>query len=65
MDVTTADVTKLLGGFREFFDRLSRGEAAEVVAALVEEVVYDQNKGTVCLSFHPTGIKSIAETMNS
>jgi site-specific DNA recombinase len=61
MDITAADVATVMGGFREFFDRLSRGEAAEVVAALVEEVVYDQNKGTVAISFHPSGIKSLAE----
>jgi site-specific DNA recombinase len=61
MDVTAADVATVLGGFREFFDRLSRDEAAEVVAALVDEVVYDREKGTVAISFHPSCIKTLAE----
>jgi site-specific DNA recombinase len=38
-------------------------EQARVVGLLVEEVVYDGTRGKVTITFHPTGIKTLAEEL--
>lgn len=60
--VSEADVASVLKGFRAFFERLTKNEAAETLSAMVEQVIYDCKKGTISISFHPSGIKSLAES---
>lgn len=61
--VSIGDVVGSLTGFRAYFERLTKDEATETLSALVEQVIYDREKGTISLSFHPSGIKSLAETI--
>ncbi|MFQ3578030.1 MAG: hypothetical protein SNJ52_03345 [Verrucomicrobiia bacterium] len=60
--VSIDDVASVLTRFDAYVERLTKDEAAETLAALVEQVVYDRQKGTISLSFHPSGIKSLAES---
>ena len=55
------EVAVALGSFRALFDRLSPPERTRLVPLLVEQVIYNGGKGTVSISFHPAGIKVIAQ----
>ena len=54
-----------LVGFRhndpQVWDTLSPREQARVIRLLVEQVNYDGEKGTVSVTFHPSGIKVLAD----
>jgi site-specific DNA recombinase len=59
--IDEADVAAALGQFNETVDALTPAERARLVELLVERVIYDRAKGTVAITFRPTGIKSISE----
>jgi len=59
--VTRADVVAALSRFPAVFNALPPGERAQVLDLLVERVAYNGEKGRVAISFHPTGIKTLAE----
>ena len=60
-DVTNNEITSVLGAFRTLFDSLPPANRARALGLLVEQVAYDREKGTVAISFHPSGIKTLAE----
>ena len=47
--------------FDPLWGTLSPAEQAHVVGLLVERVDYDGAKGKVTISFHPTGIRALAD----
>jgi site-specific DNA recombinase len=49
--------------FDPVWQEMSPREQARVVALLVEEVVYDGVRGKVTITFHPSGIKTLAEEL--
>jgi site-specific DNA recombinase len=59
--ITGPEIASVLGTFRSTFDAMPPAYRARSLSLLLQQVVYDQNKGTVAISFHPTGIKSLAE----
>lgn len=59
--ISRAEVAAALGGFRELFDRLTSPERARLVALLVEKIAYNGGRGSLSITFHPSGIKTIAE----
>ena len=42
------------------WDALSLGERARIVHLLVERVGYDGGRGTIAITFHPAGLKTLA-----
>jgi len=59
--VTRDEITGVLGAFRTLFDSLTPASRARALGLLVEQIAYDRTKGTVAISFHPSGIKTLAE----
>jgi len=59
--VDERDVTRSLALFTPVWDSLSPREQVRVMQLLVERVDYDGEKGTVSVTFHPTGIGALAE----
>jgi site-specific DNA recombinase len=55
------DVAKALGHFDPLWQSLSPREQAELIALLVERVEYDGKEGAVSITFHPTGIRALAQ----
>ena len=60
-DVTRQEITGVLADFRTLFDSLTPAYRARALSLLVEQVTYNREKGTVSISFHPSGIKTLAE----
>ena len=59
---------ELAAAFSEFdplWDSLAPRERTRVVQLLVQRVSYDGGKGTVAVTFHPAGIKTLAEERTS
>ena len=54
----TARVLKL---FDPIWDSLAPREQARVIRLVVEQVNYDGRMGTVSITFHQTGIRTLAE----
>ena len=59
--ISREDVASVLGSFRVLFDRLTPAERTRLVSLVVDQISYNGERGTVSISFHPTGIKTIAE----
>jgi len=59
--VTYSEIATVLSSFRSIFDALPPAYRGRSLGLLVEQVAYDRDKGTVSISFHPSGIKSLAE----
>ena len=59
--VTEQEIAAALGSFRTVFDSLPPVYRARSMALLLEQVTYDREKCTVAITFHPTGIKAVAE----
>ncbi|MBN1317076.1 MAG: recombinase zinc beta ribbon domain-containing protein, partial [Anaerolineales bacterium] len=55
------EVIKSLALFDPVWDSLTPREQASILHLLVERVDYDGQKGTVSITFHPTGIRSLTE----
>lgn len=49
--------------FDPVWETLNPREQARIVQLLVESVVYDGKAGTIGITFHPTGIKTLAENL--
>lgn len=54
-------IAKALGAFRQFFDSMPQLHQARCLSLLLEQVTYDRDKGTVAISFWPSGIKVLAD----
>ena len=54
------EAARTLALFDPVWDTLSPREQARVIHLLVEQVNYDGEKGTVAVTFHPSGIKALA-----
>jgi len=61
--VDEKDAVRALALFEPVWDALSPREQVRVMQLLVERVDYDGEKGTVSITFHPTGIRSLADEM--
>lgn len=59
--VDQADVAKTLAQFNPVWDSLTPREQTRIISLLVERVDYDGATGTVRITFHPAGIKSLSE----
>ena len=59
--VTTPEIAKALGAFHQFFDSMPQVHQARCLSLLLEQVTYDREKGTVAISFWPSGIKVLAD----
>lgn len=59
--VTAPEIAKAFGAFRQFFDSMPQLHQARCLSLLLEQVTYDREKGTVAISFWPSGIKVLAE----
>ncbi len=57
------EVIQALAAFNPVWESLSPKEQCRVVQLLVERVDYDGAKGKVSITFHPSGIKALAEEL--
>ncbi|MBE0564603.1 MAG: recombinase family protein [Krumholzibacteria bacterium] len=55
------DLTAALGLFTPVWDALYPAERARIIELLVERVEVDGEAGTLAVTFHPTGIKALAQ----
>jgi hypothetical protein len=55
------EVSAALSVFDPVWEQLAPKEQARVIGLLVERVAYDGKAGTVAITFHPTGIKALAQ----
>ncbi len=61
--VDEKEVAQALSLFDPIWETLSPREQVRIIRLLVERVNYDGEKGTVSVTFHPTGIKTLAEEL--
>ena len=61
--VDEAEVTAALAEFDAVWDCLAPREQARVVELLVEQVVYDHDRGGVAIAFRETGIKTLVSEL--
>ncbi len=59
--ISAPEIAKALGAFRQFFDSMPQVHQARCLSLLLEQVTYDREKGTVAISFWPSGIKVLAD----
>jgi site-specific DNA recombinase len=59
--VTQHEVEAALAAFDPVWDALASREQARIVQLLVERVDYDGRSDNVSITFHPTGIKALAD----
>jgi site-specific DNA recombinase len=57
------EATRALAAFDPVWGTLTPHEQARVIELLVERVEYDGSAGTVAVTFHPTGIKTLADEL--
>ena len=62
--VDAREVGQACALFDPLWETLSAREQARVLHLLIERVDYDGPKGTVAITFHPTGIKTLADELN-
>jgi site-specific DNA recombinase len=62
--ITKAEVDAALGEFDGVWSRLSPKEQAKLMRMLVQRVDYDATKGSVSITFHPLGLRSIGQHEN-
>ena len=55
------DLTAALGLFTPVWDALYPAERARIIELLVDRVEVDGEAGTMAVTFHPTGIKALAQ----
>jgi len=60
---TERDVAKAMASFGPVWDSLVPREQARVIQLLVERVDYDGTNGNVAITFHPSGIKALADEL--
>ena len=61
--IPEADAARALSAFDPVWGALTPLERARVIGLLVEKVEYDGHDDTVTVSFHPTGIKALADEL--
>ena len=61
--VDEKEVAKALTLFDPIWDALSPREQVRVIRLLVQRVEYDGEKSTVSVTFHPAGIKTLADEL--
>ena len=61
--VDEKEVAKALAVFDPVWDTLAPREQVRVIRLLVQRVVYDGEKSTVSVTFHPAGIKTLADEL--
>ena len=61
--VDEKEVAGALKLFDPVWESLTSREQARVVQLLVERVDYDGARGKVAITFHPTGIKALADEL--
>ena len=57
------EIAQALSLFDPVWETLSPQEQVRIVKLLIERVDYDGEKGTVSVTFHPTGIKTLADEL--
>jgi len=62
--VDTREVSEACALFDPLWDTLSAREQARILHLLIEQVDYDGVNGTVAITYHPTGIKTLADELN-
>lgn len=63
-EVTKAEVDAAIGEFGGVWSRLSPKEQARLLRMLVQRVDYDATKGSVSITFHPLGLRSIGQKIH-
>jgi site-specific DNA recombinase len=58
-----AEAARALAGLDPAWDALTPDEQARVVQLLVSRVDYDGAKGKVAITFHPLGLKTLADEL--
>ncbi|TWU04170.1 hypothetical protein CA54_60520 [Symmachiella macrocystis] len=58
--INEADVQTALAEFDPVWDELSSQEKSKLLKLLIERVDYDGQAGTISVTFHATGIKTLA-----
>jgi site-specific DNA recombinase len=61
--VDEKEVARVLSLFDPVWETLSPREQVRIIRLLVQRVDYDGEKGTVSVTFHPAGIKTLAEEL--
>jgi site-specific DNA recombinase len=61
--VDEKEVARVLSLFDPVWETLSPREQVRVIRLLVQRVDYDGEKGTVSVTFHPAGIKTLADEL--
>ncbi|MFN7022632.1 MAG: hypothetical protein ACK4WH_15085, partial [Phycisphaerales bacterium] len=59
--ITKAEVDAALGEFDGVWSSLSPREQARLMRMLVQRVDYDATKGSISITFHPLGLRSIGQ----
>jgi site-specific DNA recombinase len=59
--IDEADAAKALAAFDPVWETLSPREQARLLQLLIERVDYDGRDGTISITFHPSGIKALAD----
>ena len=60
-DIAEDDLRQALASFAPVWSQLSPKEQARVIHLLIDRIAYDGSKGTVAITFKPTGIKALAK----
>ncbi len=55
------DLASALGLFDPIWDVLFPAEQARIIEHLIRQIVYNGKRGDLDITFHPVGIKSLAE----
>src|SRR5262249_49107986 len=63
--IDEGQAAQALAIFNPLWEALAPREQARVIGLLVEGVHYDGAKGKVSITFHPTGIKTLADELAS
>src|SRR5690606_11460203 len=63
--VDQREVARAMAAFDPVWDSLAPREQVRVVQLLVERVDYDGATGNVAITFHPSGIKNLADQLAS
>ena len=63
--VDEREVARAMSAFDPMWEALAPREQARVVQLLVERVDYDGTSGKVTITFHPSGIKTLADELAS
>lgn len=59
--IDQADVAKALAGFDPVWEQLTLKEQAKLLQLLIHRIEYDGREGEISITFHPSGIKTLAE----